>query len=201
MISRSKKIKLFQLFLISSGTILIFLTYVIFKPNLSEKIISDQTKSIIDDKIKKEGEKVNTFYDIEYSGIDLSGNRYILKAKEASDHEKDSELINLKFVNAVFYFEDNKTLNVSSDYGQYNNKTLDMTFKNSVKGRYDGSELFADQAKYSNSESYILISNNVKIKDFRGTMFAEKIMLDIDKNKLNISSSGENKVNANLNYK
>ena len=56
MISRSKKIKLFQLFLISSGTILIFLTYVIFKPNLSEKIISDQTKSIIDDKIKKSAE-------------------------------------------------------------------------------------------------------------------------------------------------
>ena len=34
----------------------------------------------------------------------------------------------MKFVEAIFYFKDDTVLNVRSDYGTYNNKTLDMYF-------------------------------------------------------------------------
>ncbi len=197
---RQKKILITQLVLFLIGISLIFLTYV-SKNNSSEKIFTQEIKSEINEKIEKDSSEGSKFYDIEYSGIDLSGNRYILNAKEATNSENDKGLIHLKFVKAVFYFKDNKILNISSNFGLYNNKSLDMTFIDNVKGTYEGSILLAERAEYSNSENYILISENVKIQDIRGTMLAEKLVFDIEKNKLDISSPLDKKVNANLNYK
>ena len=46
-----------------------------------------------------------------------------------------------------------------------------------------------------------MISNNVKVKDYRGTMFADKLFFDIKKQTLNIASTKDGKVNANINLK
>ena len=104
-------------------------------------------------------------------------------------------------MDATFYFKDDTILYVTSDFGLYNNKTLDMIFKNNVAGEYTSSELFAEKAEYSNSKGFLIISENVKIKDIRGTMMAEKLVFDIKNNKLDISSSDNKKINANVNYK
>ena len=39
-----------------------------------------------------------------------------------------------------------------------------------VKAQYGDSKLFAQKAEYSNSESYLIISDNVKIKDVKGCL-------------------------------
>ena len=41
----------------------------------------------------------------------------------------------MKFVEAIFYFKDDTVLNVWSDNGIYNNKTLDMNFDGNVKAK------------------------------------------------------------------
>ena len=74
-------------------------------------------------------------------------------------------------------------------------------FYGNVMAKYEGSELFAEKAEYSNSKSYLMISNNVKVKDYRGTMFADKLLFDIKKQTLNIASTKDGKVNANINLK
>ena len=55
--------------------------------------------------------------------------------------------------------------------------------------------------KYQNRILNIEISENVKIDDYRGTILAERLVFDIEKKKLNITSSDTDKVKANLNYK
>ena len=107
----------------------------------------------------------------------------------------------MKFVEAFFYFKDGTVLKIKSDSGVYNNKTLDMKFDGNVIAKYEGSELFAQKAEYSNSKSFLMISNNVKVKDYRGTMFADKLFFDIKKQTLNIASTKDDKVNANINLK
>ena len=107
----------------------------------------------------------------------------------------------MKAVTATFYFKDDTTLFVSSEKGIYNNNTLDMSFRGNVKAEYEGSELFAEQAEYSNSESYLAIRDKVKIKDVRGTMVADRLLFDIKTQKLNIASNDDDKVNANINLK
>tara|TARA_X000000950_G_C13852328_1_gene635043 strand:+ start:1014 stop:1619 length:606 start_codon:yes stop_codon:yes gene_type:complete len=201
MLSRKKKILIFQFFLLITGIFLIFLTYINNQKSSDNEIISKKAKSEIEFKLNKNKDNENTFYNIEYSGLDLSGNRYILKAREAANDRSNEKLVNLKFVDATFYFKDDTILYVTSDFGLYNNKTLDMIFNKNVIGKYDTSELFAEKAEYSNSKGFLIVSENVKIIDIKGTMLAEKLVFDINNNSLDISSSKRKKINANLNYK
>ena len=41
----------------------------------------------------------------------------------------------MKFVEAIFYFKDDTILNVKSEKGIYNNKTLDMNFEWKCKSK------------------------------------------------------------------
>ena len=151
--------------------------------------------------MKNESQDGDIFFNIEYSGLDLAGNRFILKSKEALNKKASQEIVKMKFVEAFFYFKDGTVLKILSERGIYNNKTLDMSFDGNVKAKYEGSELFAQKAEYSNSKSFLIISNEVKVKDYRGTMFADKLFFDIKKQTLNIASTKNENVNANVNLK
>ncbi len=203
MIKRKKKLRLVQIGLLIVGTLIIIFTYFNQNETSDEKIISKETQ----EKIKKQLENSNTensdvFYNIEFSGItNLDGNRYILKSKEAVNSKNNSEIVNMKFVEAKFYFKDGTILNVSSDLGIYDSLSLDMIFKGDVTALYEGSQLFAQKAEYSNSNNLLIISEKVKIKDIRGTMVADKLLFDIKKQTLNIASFKDDKINANINLK
>ena len=195
---RKKKLRLFQAILLILGIIIIFITYA-DKGFFLNKKINQKTTPLIENETTVQ--KENIFYNIEYSGLDLAGNRYIIKSKEATTNASNQEIVNMKFVESFFYFKDDTVLKVKSDYGSYNNKTLDMFFNSNVKANYQNSVLFAENAEYSNSENFLSISGKVKIEDFKGTMFADKLLFDIKKHKLNITSFNDGKINANLNLK
>ena len=201
---RKKKLKFIQITLILLGLIIIFFTY-------SENFQKDQGKEILskDAKIKitkeldskKNNSEGNKFFNIEYSGFDLSGNRYILKSKEATTNPSDEELIFMVDVEAIFYFKDDTNLKVFSKSGIYNNKTLDMQFKENVKAFYENSKLLANEAEYSNSLGILTISDNVRVDDTRGNLIADKLFFDIKKQTLNIDSFNDGKINANIKLK
>ena len=179
---------------------IIFFTY-IKRENISdEKIITSEAQKKIKQQMESQSEQ-DIFYNIEYSGLDLAGNRYILKADEATTDKFNQDIINMKSTTAIFYFKDGTVLNVSSETGVYNNKSLDMLFSGEVKASYIESELFADKAEYSNSEGFLTITKNVIIEDSRGTMIADELLFDIKKQTLNIASFNDEKINANINLK
>jgi|TARA_X000001036_G_scaffold421423_1_gene443248 hypothetical protein len=198
---RKKKLRIIQLSLLVFGFIVIFFTYINNEKDTKDKIISQEIKKKITKQLNDQASEGDVFFNIEYSGLDLAGNRYILKSKEALSDRVNQEIINMKSLEAIFYFKDDKTLKVWSDYGVYNNKTLDMVFEKNVKAIYEDSELFAKKAVYSNTESFLKISGNVKVKNISGTMFADELLFDIKKQKINIASYDNSKVNANINLK
>ena len=198
---RKKRLRLIQLTMLILGILIIFFTYLGKNEKQENKIITKETQEKIKEQMQIQNQQGDVFYNIEYSGLDLAGNRYILKSKEAISDKNNPEIVYMKFVEAVFYFKDNTVLNVWSEKGIYNNKTLDMNFENNVKANYEGSELFAQKAEYSNLKSYLTISEKVKINDIRGAIVADKLLFDIKKQTLNVSSLNEGKVNANLNLK
>jgi lipopolysaccharide export system protein LptA len=201
MTERKKKLIIIQISLLVIGSLIILFTYSDLNVSDKEKIITIETQNRIDDQLKNESQDGDIFFNIEYSGLDLAGNRFILKSKEAFNKKASQEIVNMKFVEAFFYFKDGTVLKILSDRGIYNNKTLDMDFDGNVIAKYEGSELFAQKAKYSNSKSFLMITNEVKVKDYRGTVFADKLFFDIKKQKLNIASKKDGKVNANVNLK
>ena len=201
MIERKKKLRIIQVSLLLLGVLILFFTYKDNNSIKEKKIIEKKTLEVVKEQLAKQSQNQDVFYNIEYSGLDLAGNRYILKSEEAYAEKNNQEVINIKFVKAIFYFKDNTVLNVSSDNGIYNNKTLDMDFKGNVNAEYEGSKLFSHSAKFSNSESYLIIEDDVEIEDVRGTVVADKLYFDIKKQTLNITSFNESKINANINLK
>lgn len=199
MINRKNKKRLIQLILLFIGTLIVFFTYFNDK-NLQEKIISSTDIKNIKKTESETYQESDYFYNIKYSGLDLQGNRYVLTSKEAQVDKNLQEIVNMNFVNAIFYFKDNTTLVIHSDKGVYNNNSLDMVFEKNVKANYEGSELFGEKIIYLNSEKTLEVSDNVRLIDIRGTMLADKLLFDLETKTLDISSY-KNRVNTNINLK
>ena len=198
---RKKQLRFIQIFLLILGSLVIIFTYFDRERHSNEQIISKENQEKIKNQLRKDDKEGDIFFNIEYSGLDLAGNRYILKSKEAFSEKSDQKIVNMTSVEATFYFKDGTILNVWSEQGVYNNKSLDMKFSGNVKAIYEGSKLFAQKAEYSNSKSFLTISEKVKISDARGTMIADKLLFDIKKQTLEIASFTDNKINANINLK
>jgi len=204
MIQRKKKILFLQLSLLILGIIIIFATYLNNENSSDKKILLKSTEEKITKKLEdnnKENTNSNTFFNIEYSGLDFSGNRFILESKEATTISTNSELVNLKGVKAVFYFKDGTILIVKSNLGQYNSRTLDMKFSEDVIATYNDNVLNADNAEYTNSLGILIISNKVKIYSTEGDLLADKLTFDVKNQILEIDSFNENKINANIKSK
>ena len=199
MIERKKKLRLVQFTLLILGILIIYTTYYNKKLNLDKKIISKKTE----EKVKKQTadeilEKGDVFFNVEYSGLDLNGNRYSLNSEEAYLDDLKPEIVYMKIVHATFYFKNDTVLYIWSDNGTYNNKNLDMKFENNVKAKYLESDLTAEKAEYSNSKSYLTIYENVRVDDVRGNLVADKLLFDIVEKKLDITSFNEGKISANV---
>jgi len=198
--NRKKKIKIAQISLFLLGIFIIYSTYYGEKLNSEKGLISDTTKKKIIKDVRGSETKgdTNIFYNVKYSGIDLSGNRYILTCKEAVTLKTNESILDMKDVKATFYFKDQTVLNVSSKEGKYNNQTLDMKFENKVIMAYNNDWLKAENAEYSNSGNYLLIENNVKVNSDMGNISADKLFFDLKMQKLDIGSFQNNNINANI---
>ena len=120
MSSRKKNLLLIQITIFLVASALLYNTY-------SDKSTNER-KSFV--KIEAEtSPETNSFTDIEYSGFDLNGNRYVLKAVQANFETETPQIINMKIVKADFFLKDGTILTIISDEGVYNNVTLDMNFK------------------------------------------------------------------------
>tara|TARA_E500000178_G_C16894377_1_gene695047 strand:+ start:47 stop:646 length:600 start_codon:yes stop_codon:yes gene_type:complete len=196
MINRKKKLLLTQIFLFLSGMLVLFFTY--YDKDSNKNLTTTGNNQIEDKSKKSEAANKDVFYNIEYTGIDLSGNRYIIKSKEALNNQSNLDVVDMKNVEAIFYFKDNSSLKIFSRKAIYNNKTLDVKFEENVRATHKDSKLFAENAEFSNSKEYLIISDKVKIIDTRGTIKADKLQFDLKNQTLDITSFDQNKISANI---
>jgi hypothetical protein len=200
MMQRKTKLRIIQFSLLSIGIIIAFFTYIDSDQSYrkNKNLLETKKESTTENLKKGSTDDINIFYNIEYSGLDLSGNRYILKSKEARTNTSNTEIINMEGVRAFFYFKDGTILNVTSKSGIYNNKTLDMIFNKNIESTYGNTNLTAENAEYSNSKGLLIISNKVKINDNRGNLVADKLLFDLKNQTLNIASLSKDKINAKI---
>ena len=197
--TRKQKLRVIQISLMVLGLLIVYYTY--YKENNVKKtFITSQKQKEIKEKIANQATG-DVFTNIEYAGIDVSGNRYVLKSAEAVNDPNNKELVNLTSVVAFFYFNDNSILEIKSDKGSYNNSTLDMNFYNNIKAVYKDTKLYAQLAEFSNTNNNLIISDDVKVDSNKGVIFADKLTFDIKEKTLDIESKNNKKINANVNIK
>ena len=159
--TRKHRLRFTQLSLMIVGILFFYYTYYYKEKNLNKSLIPTQKQEEIQEKIANQADGSEVFTNIEYTGLDISGNRYILKSKKAYNDLNNKELVNLNSVTAVFYFKDSSILQIKSDKGLYNNITLDMNFYENINAIYEGTTLNAQIAKYSNVNNNLTISEDV----------------------------------------
>jgi len=192
------KTKFIQISLLLLAFLLIFFTYFF---NLKKKQTStnlDQIKTIEAD--EKKEKMVNTFVDIEYSGFDQNGNRFVINSKYANFEIDRPNVIRMEQMLCIFYFKDNTNLTIASNYGIYNNVTDDMEFTENVKMNYLENVLFSEKANFFNVKNELLIEGNVKTKSPEGELQADRLDFNLDSKKLKISMYNDKKVNIKVNF-
>ena len=184
--------KLFQISLITLGLIIVFLTYFTnLERNQQEDFkVSENTSD--DERFLEEG--VNRFENVEYQGIDNSGNKFVIGSKFAEFEKESPELINMENVKCLFTFKDNTVLTVISDKGVYNNLTNDMKFSENVKMDYLENTIFSDRAHFNNYENQLLIAGNVRGDGPTTNLKADELDFDLNTKDLKISMYSEERV-------
>ena len=198
--SNKKKINkknFLQIFLVSLGILIIFLTY--FEKD--KKILS--TKKIDEkevEKIENVKEGLNTFENITYEGLDSNNNKFIIDANYAEFTAEESNIIYMNGVVCKFFFKDGTILRINSNKAIYNNVSNDIDFEENVMMYYLENKLFSDKASFVNSENYLVVQGNVVGEGPQGDLVADKVNLDIIDKKMKISMYNESKVNIKVNY-
>ena len=187
--SRKKKIISVQIIIFLVASLLLYKTY-----HRENKYVEEAQEVVV-----ANDPDTNSFNDIQYSGFDLSGNRYVLDASNATFKTKTPERINMKGVVANFYLKDNTILTVISDEGLYNNLTLDMEFKQNVKSTYGTNTLISDELIYFSDNGKLIISGNVRGESIKkGKFFADNVEYNLTNKTLDFSMFNDGQVNIKL---
>jgi len=198
MIERKKKLRFIQLVLFFFGIVILYLAYYVPNQVTNSEILKQKSEKEKSKILEGQNDRGDIFLNVEYAGLDLNGNRYLIKSKQAYLDKENPEIVYMQVVESIFYFKDNTNLYIWADEGIYNNKTLDMKFRINVKANYLNSKLFAEKVDYSNSDSFLSIYENVKINDIKGNLIADKLVFDITEQNLNITSFNDGKVKTNI---
>lgn len=188
----TNKKKIFQLSLVFIGLLIIFFTYFfnIEKKQPSEVVTETETQE--NEEFLEEG--VNRFENVEYKGIDNTGNKFTIGSQFAEFKKEKPELIFMENVECFFTFKDNTVLLISSKKGIYNNISNDMQFSEDVKMDYLENTIFSDRANFNNYENQLLIAGNVRGDGPTTNLKADELDFDLNTKDLKISMYSEERV-------
>ena len=197
--NRKRKILSIQVLIFFIAISLIFFTYVNEDVEKVVKKVEIEPNPQAEEENQKEDEKQsNTFEDVEYKGIDLEGNRYVIKADKANFSSDKPELISMEEMNTIFYFKDGTNLKVEGDFGTYNNKTNDMQFRNNIIAKYLDAIMYADNLDYLNSKNLLSIYGNVLGESIKGDIIADNLEFNIINKTLDISMFSDERINIKV---
>ncbi len=188
----TNKKKIFQLSLIFIGLLIIFFTYFFNLEQKQTSDISSESEIKVNEEFLEEG--VNRFENVEYKGIDNTGNKFTIGSQFAEFKKDKPELIFMENVECFFTFKDNTVLVISSNKGIYNNVSNDMQFTESVKMDYLDNILFSDRAIFNNFENQLLVAGNVKGDGPTTNLKADELDFDLNTKDLKISMYSEERV-------
>ena len=177
---------------------MIFFTY-FFKSTETKKNFEEDKKEVVKKEDFKDDE-INRFENVEYQGIDNSGNKFVIGSDYAQFEQERPEVINMEEIKCTFYFKDNTFLTIVADSGVFNNITNDMKFSDNVKMNYLESVLFSDRATFNNYENQLLVAGNVKGENPQSKLQADELDFDLNTKNLKISMYNKERVNIKTNF-
>ena len=180
-------IQLFLLTILIISSVLFYLSF--FKNTLT----SNNAKNISE--IKEANKSINKdiIEGVKYSSKDKKGNIYFLEAKNAVNSKNNENLVVLKSVKAKLIFDQNKQVDISSEFAEYNLITDDTFFYNDVKLVYDDHRVYCDNIDVKFTKNIAILNGNLIYKSLASKMLADQMVIDLLRRTSRISMTNKNK--------
>jgi len=187
-----KKKTFFQIVILSIILITLFIFFQIYftdKRNVNQESskLNESTKIVQDFSQKQENEIKN----IEYTSIDLNGNKYTIASETGYLGDDSSEKIIMQKVVGEIVFGDSSILDIVSDNALYNVINYNTNFYDNVFLTYNGHLINSDNLNLIMSENMLTISGNIIYKKQNTIMYADKVEMDIISKDLKIFMNKE----------
>ncbi len=175
-----------RIFLITS--FLVFLILIFFKFTNKEQSIKQEVE-----KIEEKIESSNLIKDVSYSSKDPEGNQYNLKASEGIIDINNSNYIYLTSVKAIINLRNYNLVEISSDFGKYNNDNYDTIFSKNVIITYLDNKIKGEYLDFSLEKNLLIISKGVILKNNKNSLKADVVEINIKTKDVKIFMYEENK--------
>lgn len=176
-----------QLFLVSVGLLLIFLTY-FYKPEIKKNLSVENNTTEESDNTFIAGDKTGTrFEEVQYQGIYDLDKSFTVKSEKAYILDDEPNLVHMTNMHVVLYLKDGRVVNILSKKGKYNKITYDCFFQEDVRAEDGETEIFANNLDLLATKNTVEIYNNVILDLPTTTVKADKIDYDFESKNFKVS--------------
>lgn len=162
--------------------VLIYLFYAIYFMDKEEPKITEENL----ESIELNQNNNNSIQNLEYEiNIDEKNYYKIISTSSEIINEENIELLKMKDVEGIIINENSRIL-ITSDNAIYNIISHKTNFKENVKIKYLDNTISGENLILDFEEKKITISDNIIYDGLNGTLFADKIKIDLVSKNINI---------------
>ena len=132
-------------------------------------------------------DNLNTIENINYSSLDKDGNKYLITAKTGEIYQNNFDKIKMKNVYAKIIFLNQQTIEIKSNYANYNRETSETLFYDKVLSSYLDNKISSNELQLLFEDKLAKIKDNVVYMNKQGKIEADKVLLDLTTKKAKIS--------------
>ena len=132
-------------------------------------------------------DNLNIIENINYSSLDKDGNKYLITAKSGEIYQNNFNKIKMKNVYAKIIFLNQQTIEVKSNYANYNRETSETLFYDKVISSYLDNKISSNELRLLFKDKLAKIKDNVVYMSKQGKIEADKVLLDLTTKEAKIS--------------
>ena len=150
----------------------------------SDKVV--QTQNLKSDKINTNN-SLNIIENINYSSFDKEGNKYLITAETGEIYQNNFNKIKMKNVYAKIIFLNQQTIEIKSNYANYNRETSETLFYGKVLSSYLDNKISSNELQLLFGDKLAKIKDNIVYMSKQGMIEADEVLLDLTTKKAQIS--------------
>ena len=140
-------------------------------------------------------DNLNIIENINYSSLDKDGNKYLITAKSGEIYQNNFNKIKMKNVYAKIIFLNQQTIEVKSNYANYNRETSETLFYDEVLSSYIDNKISSNELQLLFEDKLAKIKDNVVYMSKQGKIEADEVLLDLTTKEAKISmNNSEEKI-------
>ena len=174
--------------------ILIIVSIIFFFSNYYEVDKAVKTENLKSENIDT-NDNLNIIENINYSSLDKDGNKYLITAKTGEIYQNNFNNIKMKYVYAKIIFLNQQTIEIKSNYANYNRETSETLFYDKVLSSYLDNKISSNELQLLFDDKLAKIKDNVVYMSKQGKLKADKVLLDLITKEAKISmNNSEEKI-------